>query len=107
MFCVGVLFIYVAGLFFAACAPQIVSWHASRFRRTYSDPKKLEQVEKLMVFDPVDRFMVGTMSRYITLGPEHPEAFPRMIWSFRLVGLVLIIVPTLVMIWVSLEGRPP
>ncbi len=95
--------IFLTGVFFTRYARQIISWNASTARRAYPDPKALAMADQLMVFNPLGRFLFGSVSRYAALGPEHPEAFPRLIWTLRIIGSLTMVLSTAVFIFVLLK----
>jgi len=91
--------IYLISLLLTIFADRIVAWYAVYCRNSYPDKPSLEQADRLMMFNPLGKFLMGTMSDYATKGPEHPEAFPRMIWFFRLIGLIPTTGCTIIMIY--------
>ena len=94
--------IYLISLLLTVFADRIVAWYATYCRNSYPDKRSLEQRDQLMAaFDPLGlgKFLVGTLTDFAIRGPEHPEAFPRMIWFFRLMGLIPMIGCTIVMIY--------
>lgn len=99
VFCIGIAFLYFISILLVVFSNKIVSWHATYSRNSYPDKRSLEQADRLMIFNPLSKFLIGTMSDYAAKGPEHPEAFPRMIWFIRLLGLIPMVVYTLVVIF--------
>jgi hypothetical protein len=98
-FYIGVTFMYLLSFLFVAFPERIVSRYASRFRT--EDEKLLTQMDRLQVFNPFSKFLVGKASDFATNGSEHPETFPRMVWFVRLIGLVPMIGLTIALIYFS------
>jgi len=93
---------YLVSLLIAAFPAQIVSWHARMYRHNYPNKRALDLLDQLQMFDPLGKFLVGKASDYVMKGPEEPEAFPRMVWFIRLLGLIPLIGATLVLLYIFL-----
>ncbi len=92
--------LFYIGLLAVAYARQIVSWQASRYKRAYSDPKALAIADRLYALSPLTGFFMGSLTRYVTMGSEHPEEFPRLVWANRMIGLITMMASTAVFLFV-------
>lgn len=100
-FCMGLAILYGISLLIVVYSKKIVSWHARMIRFLYPD---IELVDRVQIFNPPNLSLVGKFSDYANKGPEHPEYFPRMIWFFRIIGLIPMIGCTIVLIY-TIFGR--
>lgn len=94
--------LYLVSLLVVAFPAKIVSWHARMYRHNYPDEQALKRLDEMQVFNPLSTFLVGKASDYATKGPEEPEAFPRMVWFIRLLGLIPMIGYTFVLFYIAL-----
>ncbi len=92
---------YAIGLALVALAPLIVKWHASWWARWYPTEREREVADEMARLNPLNRLIIGRMSDYLSIEPEHPEAVPRMVWFVRLLGVVPLIFATVVLIFLT------
>ena len=91
MLYVNLVLMFLISLILVAFPSKVVSWWATYFRIRYPDKDSLERADRMMVFNPLNRPILGSISEFATRGPEHPEDFPRAIVFIQIIGLLPLI----------------
>jgi hypothetical protein len=96
--CIGLLLLYGSGLALFVFAGPIVKWQARIYARWYPHNEDRELLDRLQGLNPFSRPLYGKMSDFVAAASEHPEAFPRVVWFVRLLGLLPLVVATAILV---------
>lgn len=102
----SVLFIAVLLAFYGLALALIffpvrfLQLHAKLSRKGWAKEEIPQWIDALM--DPLNKFLLGSGRAYLMQGDSVPERFPRMIWYFRILGLILFFGITVPLLWAIL-----
>lgn len=84
-------------IFFPA---KVLQLHARLSRRGWGKQEPPDWIDDLK--DPLNKFIIGSRKAYLMQGPTEPNRFPRALWYFRILGLVLFLGVTVPLLWAVL-----
>ena len=79
---------------------KVLRFHARLSRKGWANGAVPDWIDDLM--DPLNKFLLGSGRAYLMQGDSEPERFPRMIWYFRILGLILFFGVTIPLLWAIL-----
>lgn len=95
-------------IFSLICFPhKIVEWQGRFYRRFYKIYRKMTDQEIDSIFQlPTDRYFMGPRSQFIANAPREPGKYTRLIRVYRVFGIVMFLVWSIIVIGVLCSILP-
>ena len=79
------------GILFLVFPERIIQWRARGEFEWRKDLLKMsdQEIDQVPML-PTDRYLVGQRSKFVSRGRERPGNFPRLIWVYRLFGIMFL-----------------
>ena len=98
-------------IFFLLCLPhKLVEWQASFYQRYFKTYRKMtdDEIDSIFLL-PTSRFFAESLSQFIANAPREPGKYTRLIRAYRVVGIVMLLVWSLIVIGILCaiaQGNP-
>jgi hypothetical protein len=98
---IAILLVFYGATFLLIFFPaKVLQFLARLWKKGWANGEVPDWIDNLM--DPLSKFLVGSRKAFIVQGSIEPERFPRLIWAYRILGLVVLFGTLIPLLWILL-----